>query len=89
MKRIALILIVVCCGLFYLLEKEIHKLRAENYRLKQQYETVKFRFDLTEMHLDRYQNAFGNIEKKYPHIADEFDWMINVNPLENGSETRR
>lgn len=89
MKRITILVCFVSCVMFYLLEKEIMKLRKENFHLKQQYETAKFRFDLTETHLDRYQNAFGHIEKRYPHIAEEFDWMINVNPLEGNGKAGR
>lgn len=78
MKNALVILLIICSLVLYVVEMKYIQLKNENLKLKSSYENVKFKCYVTEMQLDKYQMAFSHIDKRYPEIAEEFDYMINV-----------
>lgn len=90
MKAFSIIVVVVSCAVFYVLENELHDLRRENHKLKTAYSNERFRFETVERQLDMYQLAFSRAENTCPQLSEQFDLLVNgIDPWQNKKSNLR
>lgn len=81
MKAFAIVGVLVCSVVFYLLEHELYKLKQENLRIRMALFNERFRYEIVEEQLDLYQMAFSRAQDHCPELKEQFDVLINgINP---------